>query len=119
MTGIRELSKKFMIVKGNDRLSRQANANATLLMNGLTRSTLCTKRVIEEYRLSTEAFEWLLGEIEARFQQAQVRMVDVVARSSYNGLYTFCCHKGLFEVLSAVVSLSLGVILTTNIWPRF
>ena len=78
VTGIRELGKKFMIVKGNDRLSRQANANATLLMNGLTRSTLCTKRVIEEYRLSTEAFEWLLGEIEARFQQAQVRMVEVV-----------------------------------------
>ena len=69
---MKELSKKFMIVVGQDRLSIQANINATLLMNILTRSTLCTKRVIEEYRLSTEAFEWILGEIETRFQQAMV-----------------------------------------------
>ena len=50
----------------------QANANATVLMNALVRSTLCAKKVIEEYRLSSEAFEWLIGEIETRFQQAQV-----------------------------------------------
>ena len=107
MTGIRELGKKFMIVKGNDRLSRQANANATLLMNGLTRSTLCTKRVIEEYRLSTEAFEWLLGEIEARFQQAQVRMVEVLPT---DGKKMFHCHGELFEVLPGVVrSLTLVI----------
>ena len=50
----------------------QANANATVLMNALVRATLCARKVIEEYRLSGEAFEWLLGEIETRFQQAQV-----------------------------------------------
>jgi len=71
--GVRELSKKFMIVKGEDRLSRQANINATLLMNILVRSMLCSKRVIEELHLSSEAFDWLLGEIETRFIQAQVR----------------------------------------------
>ena len=61
-----------MIVKGEDRLSRQANINATLLMNILVRSTLCSKRVLEEFHLSQEAFEWLIGEIETRFIQAQV-----------------------------------------------
>ena len=61
-----------MIVKGEDRLSRQANINATLLMNILVRSMLCSKRVVEELHLTTEAFEWLLGEIESRFIQAQV-----------------------------------------------
>ena len=61
-----------MIVKGEDRLSKAANANATLLMNILVRSTLCSKRVIEEFHLSSEAFEWLIGEIEMRFTQAQV-----------------------------------------------
>lgn len=61
-----------MIVKGEDRLSRAANVNATLLMNILVRSTLCAKRVIEEFHLSSEAFEWILGEIESRFIQAQV-----------------------------------------------
>ena len=66
------MSKKFVIVKGEDHLSIQANDNATLLMNILVRSTLCAKKVIEEYRLSAEAFEWLLGEIEARFNQSQV-----------------------------------------------
>ena len=62
-----------MICKGDDRISQQANANATLLMNCLVRSVLCSKQVIEQYRLSAEAFEWILGEIEARFQQAMVR----------------------------------------------
>jgi DNA-directed RNA polymerase II subunit RPB1 len=72
LLGVRELSKKFVIVKGEDRLSRQANINATLLMNILVRSMLCSKRVIEDLHLTTEAFEWLLGEIEARFIQSQV-----------------------------------------------
>lgn len=34
------------------------------------RSTLCSKRVSDEFRLSQEAFEWVLGEIETKFQQA-------------------------------------------------
>ena len=70
---MRDLSKKFVIVKGEDSISKQANTNATTLMNGLVRSTLCAKRVIEEYRLSSEAFDWLLGEVDTRFQQSQVR----------------------------------------------
>lgn len=60
------------MVAGGDRLSIQANANATLLFKCLIRSTLCAKRVTEEFRLSSEAFEWLIGEVESRFQQAQV-----------------------------------------------
>ena len=71
-TGVRNLEKKFMICKGNDRLSVQANRNATLLMNCLVRSVLCSKQVIEQHRLSGEAFDWILGEIESRFQQAMV-----------------------------------------------
>ena len=70
---VRSLSKKLMIVKGDDELSRQAQINATLLFNILLRSTLCSKRMAEEHKLSVEAFEWIIGEIEAKFQQAQVR----------------------------------------------
>ncbi len=73
--GVRELCSKFTIVKGEDRISKQANANATVLMTALVRSTLCSRMVIDEHRLSSEAFEWLLGEIETRFQQAQVWMI--------------------------------------------
>ena len=66
------MSKKLVIVHGDDHISRQAQFNATLLFNILMRSTLCSKRVTEELHLSSEAFEWVLGEIETRFNQAQV-----------------------------------------------
>ncbi|GIY87704.1 DNA-directed RNA polymerase II subunit RPB1 [Caerostris extrusa] len=59
-------------------LSVQANENATILFRVLLHSTLCTKRVAEEFRLSTEAFDWLVGEIESRFQQAQVQPGEMV-----------------------------------------
>lgn len=71
--GVRDLCRRLIIVAGEDRLSKQANENATLLMKCLVRSTLCAKRVAEEHRLSHEAFEWLLGEVESRFHQSQVR----------------------------------------------
>ena len=70
--GIRELSTKLVIVKGEDRISKQAQYNATLLFNTLLRSTLCSKRVINEHHLTPESFDWLLGEIETRFNQAMV-----------------------------------------------
>ena len=70
--GVKELSQKLIIVHGDDPISKQAQHNATLLFNILLRSVLCSKRVTEEHKLSTEAFEWVLGEIETRFQQAQV-----------------------------------------------
>lgn len=63
---------KCVIVAGQDELSKKANKNATLLFQCLVRSTLCTKLVSERFRLSSEAFEWLIGEIENRFKQAQV-----------------------------------------------
>ncbi|CAG0902113.1 unnamed protein product [Cyprideis torosa] len=59
--GVRELLEKCVIVQGEDKLSKQANSNATLLFGCLVRSTLCTRRVAEEWRLTSEAFEWLLG----------------------------------------------------------
>ncbi|KAI5711738.1 hypothetical protein M8J75_002812 [Diaphorina citri] len=85
LQGVRELLEKCVIVAGEDQLSKQANENATLLFQCLVRSTLCTKLVAENYRLSSEAFEWLVGEIENRFQQAQCapgEMVGALAAQS-------------------------------------
>jgi len=65
--GVRELSKKLVIVSGEDPLSKQAQQNATILMNILLRSTLCSKKMATQHKLNAEAFEWLLGEIETRF----------------------------------------------------
>ncbi|EDW51400.1 DNA-directed RNA polymerase II subunit RPB1 [Drosophila sechellia] len=76
--GVKTLLERCVIVTGNDRISKQANENATLLFQCLIRSTLCTKYVSEEFRLSTEAFEWLVGEIETRFQQAQANPGEMV-----------------------------------------
>uniref|UniRef100_A0A8U7NUV3 3'-5' exoribonuclease n=1 Tax=Corvus moneduloides TaxID=1196302 RepID=A0A8U7NUV3_CORMO len=69
-SGVKELSRKLVIVNGEDPLSRQAQENATLLFNIHLRSTLCSRRMVEEFRLSGEAFDWLLGEIESKFNQA-------------------------------------------------
>ncbi|XP_003425653.2 DNA-directed RNA polymerase II subunit RPB1 [Nasonia vitripennis] len=83
--GVKDLLERCIIVAGEDRLSKQANENATLLFQCLVRSTLCTKCVSEEFRLSSEAFEWLIGEIETRFQQAQCspgEMVGALAAQS-------------------------------------
>ena len=76
--GVRDLCHRLTIVVGEDRISKQANENATLLMKCLIRSTLCSKRVAEDHRLSEAAFNWLLGEIETRFQQALVHPGEMV-----------------------------------------
>ena len=65
----------MIIVYGDDPISQQAQNNATLLFNILLRSVLCSKQVIEEHKLSADAFEWVLGEVEARFLQAQVGFI--------------------------------------------
>ena len=67
--GVRSLLEKCIIVRGDDKLSKQANENATTLFQCHIRSMLCTKMVAETHRLSEEAFEWLLGEIESKFFQ--------------------------------------------------
>ncbi|XP_035753011.1 DNA-directed RNA polymerase II subunit RPB1-like [Egretta garzetta] len=51
-TGVKELSRKLVIVNGDDPLSRQAQENATLLFNIHLRSTLCSRRMVEEFRPS-------------------------------------------------------------------
>jgi DNA-directed RNA polymerase II subunit RPB1 len=72
--GVRNLLLKCIIVSGEDQLSKKANQNATLLFQCLVRSILCTKNVADKYRLSAEAFEWLIGEIETRFQQVKITL---------------------------------------------
>ncbi len=83
--GVRKLLEKCVIVRGEDKLSKQANDNATTLFQCLVRSTLCTKLVAESHRLTEEAFEWVLGEIETKFMVAQAtpgEMVGAMAAQS-------------------------------------
>ena len=78
LTGVENLVNKLTIVPGEDPLSIKANQNATLLFRCLLRSTLCTKKITEQDRLSSEAFDWLLGEIDSKFHQAQVQPGEMV-----------------------------------------
>ncbi|KAJ3392421.1 DNA-directed RNA polymerase II subunit rpb1 [Entophlyctis sp. JEL0112] len=83
--GVRQLAEKLVVVPGTDQLSVTAQHNATLLFQMLLRSTLSSRKVIDKYRLNSQAFEWLLGEIDTRFHQAIVHpgeMVGTIAAQS-------------------------------------
>ena len=66
------LPPPFLQVDGPDPLSREAQRNATLLFLSHMRATFAAKRVLREYRLTREAFDWVLGEIEQRFSTVRV-----------------------------------------------
>lgn len=55
------------MVDGPDALSKEAQRNATLLFFSHLRATFASKRVLKEYKLTSEAFDWILGEVETRF----------------------------------------------------
>ncbi|XP_043467714.1 DNA-directed RNA polymerase II subunit RPB1-like [Leptopilina heterotoma] len=80
--GVRDLLEKCVIVKGDDKISREINKNTHFPFRYIMRLKLCTKAVFEKYQLSSQAFEWLISEIENRFHQAIVppgEMVGVLA----------------------------------------
>ncbi|GKF80905.1 DNA-directed RNA polymerase II subunit 1, partial [Tanacetum coccineum] len=66
------------VVPGDDLLSIEAHKNATLFFSILLRSTFASKRVLSEYRLTREAFEWVIGEIESRFLQSLVALGEML-----------------------------------------
>ncbi|KAK9948335.1 hypothetical protein M0R45_003916 [Rubus argutus] len=85
IAAIDKLQEKLKVVPGEDLLSVEAQNNATLFFNILLRSTFASKRVLKEYKLTREAFDWVIGEIETRFLQSLVapgEMIGVVAAQS-------------------------------------
>ena len=76
--GVRALERELRVVEGRDSLSREAQRNATLLFACYVRALLASKRVASEHHLTSEAFEWLLGEIDTRFHQARVQSAEMV-----------------------------------------
>ena len=85
LSTLAELEQKLVVVVGNDALSTEAQHNATLLFRSLLRSTLASKRVLREYKLSQRAFDVVVGEIEAKFNLAIAfagEMVGTVAAQS-------------------------------------
>jgi DNA-directed RNA polymerase II subunit RPB1 len=69
-TAVDELCEKLTVVRGSDRISREAQSNVTLLFGIHLRANLAVRRLLVEDHLTREAFTWVLGEIESRFYQA-------------------------------------------------
>ncbi|TDL14139.1 RNA polymerase II largest subunit [Rickenella mellea] len=64
---VQQLGECLIVVRGEDALSREAQQNATLNFRMHLRATFATRRVLEEFHLTREAFDWVLGEIETKF----------------------------------------------------
>ncbi|KAJ3449458.1 DNA-directed RNA polymerase subunit [Anaeramoeba flamelloides] len=69
---IKSLCDTLVIVEGDDIISKEHQVNSTLIYKMLLRMKLSSKRVIQEYKLDSTAFDWVLGEIENNFLQSRV-----------------------------------------------
>jgi DNA-directed RNA polymerase II subunit RPB1 len=77
--------EELVIVRGSDAISREAQNNATLLFQIMFRSKLATKRVLRDYRLNKEAFDFVMGSIISDFKSAVCHpgeMAGVIAAQS-------------------------------------
>ncbi|KAK7468334.1 DNA-directed RNA polymerase II core subunit rpo21 [Stygiomarasmius scandens] len=69
---VRDLCSRLIVVRGSDLLSHEAQDNATLRFRMHLRAAFAARRVLERYHLNREAFDWVLGEVEAKFNQSLV-----------------------------------------------
>ncbi|KAF5837019.1 DNA-dependent RNA polymerase II largest subunit [Dunaliella salina] len=73
---VQDLCNRLIVVSGQDGLSVEAQRNATIMSMSLLRANLASKRLLKDYKLTAEAFDWLIGEVEARFNQARAHAGD-------------------------------------------
>ncbi|OMH83513.1 DNA-directed RNA polymerase II subunit RPB1 [Zancudomyces culisetae] len=78
VNSINQLIDRLVVVRGSDPLSIEAQNNAVMLLKIHLRSTLSSKRVIEEFHLDSNAFDWVVGEIETRFKRTLVNPGEMV-----------------------------------------
>ena len=60
-------------MRGDDPLTNEAQDNATLNFRMHLRATLASRRVLEKFHLTREAFDWVIGEVESKFNQSVVQ----------------------------------------------
>lgn len=75
---VRQLCQNILVVPGKDRLSVEAQQNATLLFQIMIRTTLATKSVLVQHRLNKKAFDWLVRDVEAQFMRSLVHPGETV-----------------------------------------
>lgn len=74
---VERLAESLVVIRGEDRLSKEAQDNATLLFKALMRSNLATRRLLEEHHLTRTAFDWVIGEIETKFKASLVNPAEM------------------------------------------
>ena len=85
INGVKNLCERLIVVRGTDRLTIEAQHNATILFKCMLRSVFATKRIIEEFHLNRASSEWAIGDVESQFARSMVNpgeMVGVVAAQS-------------------------------------
>ena len=82
---VQQLCKDIVVVPGDDVLSVEAQKNATLMVQANFRSVLSSKKCTQKYRLTPEAFEWVIGECLTRFRNSIANpgeMIGTIAAQS-------------------------------------
>ena len=82
---VKTLLERLLVVRGDDKISLEAQDNATLLLKAQLRSRLAFKRLIFDHSLNRLAFDHVIGAIETRFIKAAANpgeMVGVLAAQS-------------------------------------
>ena len=69
---VQQLNNRLAVVVEDDPLTREVQANSSLTFCMHVRATLAVRRVFEQFHFSKEAFDWILSEIEAKFNQSLV-----------------------------------------------
>eukprot|EP01065_Artemidia_motanka_P053184 TRINITY_DN97_c0_g2_i1.p1 TRINITY_DN97_c0_g2~~TRINITY_DN97_c0_g2_i1.p1 ORF type:complete len:1884 (+),score=563.96 TRINITY_DN97_c0_g2_i1:67-5652(+) len=83
--GLRSLLEDMIGSRGHGEFQRLRNEKGVKLWSVMLRAVFASKRVVWEYRLTSRAFHWVLGELRARYLAALVppgEMVGVIAAQS-------------------------------------
>ena len=91
LKNVKELKEELKIIKGKDKISLEGQECALTLINMVLYYSLSTKNIIIKHRLNKKAFDFVCGEIKAKFEQAIVRpgeMVGSIAAQSIGVLAT-------------------------------
>jgi DNA-directed RNA polymerase II subunit RPB1 len=75
---VKELKEELQIIKGNDKISLEGQECALTLFNMVLNYSLSTKNIIIKHRLNKKAFDFVCGEIKAKFEQAIVHPGEMV-----------------------------------------
>ena len=75
---VRKLAEELSVVNGEGEVAKKVNDNALKLFRAFLFFSLCSKKVVLDYKLSSDAFRFLLNEIRERYQMSLVHPGEMV-----------------------------------------